>query len=216
VERGRFGGYGGYHGAFRSGLLSFSPFFSSLRRKIGDLSVGTGLTDTLPPLQDAALRISHLLSTLTDSQRQYLIALSSYRASLKDVLARETALRTVVRDREILVGRLIKIGNKKPKENGVEEHLRRVEEAQRELRACESASCLSPSFHFLPCGKEVLMKAADAHSLLARRRTRPRCCQAALVPRLVGESDEEHGRTGEGYGGECKGGGGYFGRVGSG
>ncbi|GAA6043158.1 hypothetical protein JCM8097_004347 [Rhodosporidiobolus ruineniae] len=92
-------------------------------------------------IMDAALRISTLLSTLTDSQRTYLHALTSYRASLKDVLARETALRTVVRDREILVNRLIKIGNKRPKgesERQVEEHVRKVEEAQRELRACET------------------------------------------------------------------------------
>ncbi|GAA5853412.1 hypothetical protein JCM8547_002444 [Rhodosporidiobolus lusitaniae] len=89
-------------------------------------------------IMDAALRISQLLSTCTDAQRSYLHALSIYRASLKDVLARETALRTVVRDREILVNRLIKIGNKRPKDTGVEEHVRKVEEAQTELRACET------------------------------------------------------------------------------
>ncbi|GAA6022964.1 hypothetical protein JCM10207_007731 [Rhodosporidiobolus poonsookiae] len=89
-------------------------------------------------IMDAALRISTLLSTCTDAQRTYLHALSSYRASLKDVLARESALRTVVRDREILVNRLIKIGNKRPKDSGVEEHAAKLEDAQRELRACET------------------------------------------------------------------------------
>ncbi|GAA5890905.1 hypothetical protein JCM6882_008853 [Rhodosporidiobolus microsporus] len=91
-------------------------------------------------IMDAALRISQLLTTCTDAQRSYIHALSLYRTSLKDVLARETALRTVVRDREILVNRLIKIGNKRPKdkEGAVEEHQARLEDAQRELRACET------------------------------------------------------------------------------
>lgn len=68
----------------------------------------------------------------------YLHALSAYRGSLKDILARETALRTVVRDREILVNRLIKVGNKKPKEGHEREHELKLEDAQRELQACES------------------------------------------------------------------------------
>ncbi|BGP12998.1 hypothetical protein JCM10213_007989 [Rhodosporidiobolus nylandii] len=89
-------------------------------------------------IMDAALRVSSLLQNCTDAQRSYLASLALYRASLKDVLARETALRTVVRDREILVNRLIKIGNKKPKEDKEQEHYDRLEDAQRELRACET------------------------------------------------------------------------------
>ncbi|BGP21898.1 hypothetical protein JCM10295v2_000775 [Rhodotorula toruloides] len=95
-------------------------------------STGTG------DLMDAAIRISQLLSTITDSQRLYLTSLTTYRSSLKDVLAREQALRTVVRDREILVNRLIKIGNKKPKDGAEREHEAKVEDAQRELQACET------------------------------------------------------------------------------
>jgi hypothetical protein len=98
--------------------------------------------------QDAAIRISQLLSTITDSQRLYLTSLTSYRSALKDVLAREQALRTVVRDREILVNRLIKIGNKRPKDGGERDHEAKLEDAQRELRACESAS---RSFPFVQC-----------------------------------------------------------------
>ncbi|GAA5974039.1 hypothetical protein JCM11641_008228 [Rhodosporidiobolus odoratus] len=89
-------------------------------------------------IMDAALRISQLLSTCTDAQRSYLTSLAVYRGSLKDVLARETALRTVVRDREILVNRLIKLGNKRPKDNGIDEHQAKLDDAQRELRACET------------------------------------------------------------------------------
>uniref|UniRef100_A0A0K3CK34 Uncharacterized protein n=1 Tax=Rhodotorula toruloides TaxID=5286 RepID=A0A0K3CK34_RHOTO len=95
-------------------------------------STGTG------DLMDAAIRISQLLSTITDSQRLYLTSLTTYRSSLKDVLAREQALRTVVRDREILVNRLIKIGNKRPKDGGEREHEAKLEDAQRELQACET------------------------------------------------------------------------------
>lgn len=89
-------------------------------------------------LQEISIRISQLLAACTDSQRQYLNSLSAYRTSLKDVLERETGLRTIVRDREILVGRLIKLGNKKPAESGLESHQSKLEDAQRELSACES------------------------------------------------------------------------------
>lgn len=90
--------------------------------------------------QDAAIRISQLLANCTDAQRLYLQALGTYRSSLKEIMARETALRTVVRDREILVNRLIKVGNKKPKEGHEREHEMKLEDAQRELQACESES----------------------------------------------------------------------------
>ncbi|GAA5979913.1 hypothetical protein JCM10908_001463 [Rhodotorula pacifica] len=89
-------------------------------------------------LMDAAIRISQLLGNCTEAQRLYLHALSAYRVSLKEILARETALRTVVRDREILVNRLIKVGNKKPKEGHEREHELKLEDAQRELQACET------------------------------------------------------------------------------
>lgn len=44
-----------------------------------------------------------------------------------------------MRDREILVGRLIKLGNKKPTDSGFDSHSLKLEDAQRELAACESA-----------------------------------------------------------------------------
>jgi len=93
-----------------------------------------------PDLMDAAIRISQLIATCSDSQRLYLQALSAYRAALKEVLAREQALRTVLRDREILVNRLIKIGNKKVKDGQEADHQHKLDDAQRELQACESAS----------------------------------------------------------------------------
>jgi hypothetical protein len=208
LERRWFGGHGRHHGS------SFPPFSLFLFKPT--------LTNS-PTTQDAALRISHLLSSCTDAQRSYLLALTSYRASLKDVLARETALRTVVRDREILVNRLIKIGNKRPKDSGVEEHLRKVEEAQRELRACESTFLPFLSLYFISFFFTLLASPSSANpslpltrSLPPRRRTLPRRCQAPFVPRLTRFEDEEYGRTREGDGGELEGGGRYSGRVGSG
>lgn len=89
-------------------------------------------------LMDASMRITQLLAACADSQRLYLSSISAYRTSLKDVLERETTLRTVVRDREILVGRLIKLGNKKPGDSALDSHQSKLEDAQRELAACET------------------------------------------------------------------------------
>lgn len=43
-----------------------------------------------------------------------------------------------MRDREILVGRLIKLGNKKPNDSGLDKHQQQLDEAHRELAGCES------------------------------------------------------------------------------
>lgn len=96
--------------------------------------------------QDVSIRITQLLAACSDSQRTYLASISAYRGSLKEVLEREATLRTVVRDREILVGRLIKLGNKKPSDSAVETHQAKLEDSQRELAACECTSALS-NFH---------------------------------------------------------------------
>ena len=87
--------------------------------------------------QDISLRISQLLSACSDSQRSYTHALSAYRSSLQQVLEREMALKTVVRDREILVSRMIKLNNKKPADSALAAHQAKIEDAQRELTACE-------------------------------------------------------------------------------
>ncbi|KAK4054728.1 hypothetical protein OIV83_000652 [Microbotryomycetes sp. JL201] len=88
--------------------------------------------------QDISVRISQLLAACGESQKAYINALSAWRASLKDVLDRENSLRTVVRDREILVGRLIKLGNKKPSDSGMDKHQSQLDDAHRELAACET------------------------------------------------------------------------------
>ncbi|GAA5839089.1 hypothetical protein JCM3766R1_002254 [Sporobolomyces carnicolor] len=89
-------------------------------------------------IMDASTQITQLLSSLTDTQRSYLNALTLYRSALKEVHGREVALKTVVRDREILVNRVIKLGNKKPKDEQLHSHQLKLEDAQRELTACET------------------------------------------------------------------------------
>ncbi|KAL8286822.1 hypothetical protein RQP46_004350 [Phenoliferia psychrophenolica] len=89
-------------------------------------------------MRDVSIRISQLLSACTTSQRAYLTALSAYRHSLKAILEREAAIRTVIRDREILIGRVVKLGNKKPGDSALASHEAKVEDAQRELAACEN------------------------------------------------------------------------------
>ncbi|GAA5961927.1 hypothetical protein JCM3765_006440 [Sporobolomyces pararoseus] len=89
-------------------------------------------------IMDASTQITQLLSSLTDTQRSYLNALTLYRSALKEVHGREIALKTVVRDREILVNRVIKLGNKKPKDEQLHSHQLKLEDAQRELTACET------------------------------------------------------------------------------
>lgn len=125
---------------------------------------------------DAAIRISQLIATCSDSQRLYLQALSAYRAALKEVLAREQALRTVLRDREILVNRLIKIGNKKVKDGQEADHQHKLDDAQRELQACESAS---PSLTPLSLDRTLTPRTLFAQRSCRRRRSLSRPPSAA-------------------------------------
>ncbi|GAA95560.1 uncharacterized protein L969DRAFT_92691 [Mixia osmundae IAM 14324] len=93
-----------------------------------------------PDLMDVSMRVSTLLGNCAESQATYIHSLDAYRHSLKDVLAREEDIRTILRDREILVSRLIKLGAKRPtSERDAEAHLRKTEDAKVELAACEMA-----------------------------------------------------------------------------
>lgn len=87
------------------------------------------------------MRVSALLTECADSQRTYLQALSSYRASLKDVLEREKEVRTILRDREILVTRVLRLSSKRPghSEKAAEAYNVKIDEASKELGACEAA-----------------------------------------------------------------------------
>lgn len=72
-------------------------------------------------------QLADLLHDVSDAQNNYLEAIKGYREALKDVADREASIRTIVKDRDILVSRLIKASKK----NGDVPH------AQRELTACE-------------------------------------------------------------------------------
>lgn len=87
------------------------------------------------------MRISSLLTKCCDAQRLFLSSLSAYRTSLKDVLTRESDIRYILRDREILRSRLVKLSSKRPSgtDAAMDAHDRKMDEAQRELIACEDA-----------------------------------------------------------------------------
>ena len=73
-------------------------------------------------------------------QSTHVAAIEGYRAALKDVADREASIRSVVRDRDILVGRLIKASNKAASSShskSPEERAEKVAVARRELHACE-------------------------------------------------------------------------------
>lgn len=93
--------------------------------------------------QEASQHISQLLAACADSQRNYYEALAAYRNALKDVLDRESDVRVVLRDRGLLVDRVIKLSNKKPSDSARDKHEQKLLDAQRELAGCESEHRLS-------------------------------------------------------------------------
>ncbi|KAJ1022564.1 hypothetical protein NDA16_003553 [Ustilago loliicola] len=98
-------------------------------------------TSEAPDISKASQMLSEILASVADAQRTHVQALEGYRSALKDVLDREQSIRSVVRDRDILVGRLIKASKKKvsKKDSGLSqgEKMEKVNAAQRELHACE-------------------------------------------------------------------------------
>jgi len=99
-----------------------------------------GLSET-PDLGQATGHVSRMLESVVNAQKTYAYALNQYRESLKDMLDREQSIRSIVRDRDILMNRVIKISQRKPTRremmNGEEEYQARIFDAQRELQACE-------------------------------------------------------------------------------
>lgn len=98
-------------------------------------------TSEAPDISRAAQALAEILASVADAARTHVQALEGYRSALKDVLDREQSIRSVVRDRDILVGRLIKASKKKisKKDSGLsqDEKMEKVNAAQRELHACE-------------------------------------------------------------------------------
>ncbi|KAE8221059.1 hypothetical protein CF319_g5525 [Tilletia indica] len=95
-------------------------------------------------ISSAAAEIAEGLASVAITQRTHVQAIEGYRAALKDVLDREHSIRSIVRDRDILVKRLIKADQKRAKTAGSDptkdsERYQKHLFAQRELAACEDA-----------------------------------------------------------------------------
>ena len=63
-------------------------------------------TGDSPDVLTASNRVCELFDEAFEAQRTYLIGLNNYRASLKDVAAREAEIRVIMRDRDIFVSRV--------------------------------------------------------------------------------------------------------------
>jgi hypothetical protein len=97
-------------------------------------------TSEAPDVADASAHLGNLLAASAEVQSTHVSAIEGYRAALKDVADREASIRTVVRDRDILVGRLVKASQKSASSSSKktpEERADKVAKAQRELLACE-------------------------------------------------------------------------------
>ena len=99
-----------------------------------------GISET-PDLDHASGIVSQALESAANAQKTYAQALDQYNASLRDMLDREQSIRSIVRDRDILMSRVIKMTQRKPTRwelmKGEEDHQARVIDAQNELQACE-------------------------------------------------------------------------------
>lgn len=81
------------------------------RERIGSIpSIPTTSPDLDYPATADVLTVSNrvceLFDDAADAQKTYLISLQNYRASLKDVAAREQEIRIILRDRDIFVSRV--------------------------------------------------------------------------------------------------------------
>lgn len=99
-----------------------------------------GISET-PDLDHASGIVSQALESAANAQKTYAQALDQYNASLRDMLDREQSIRSIVRDRDILMSRVIKMTQRKPTRwelmKGEEDHQERVFDSQNELQACE-------------------------------------------------------------------------------
>ena len=71
-----------------------------------DLDLLLADTGDSPDVLTASNRVCELFDEAFDAQKTYLIGLNNYRASLKDVSAREGEIRVIMRDRDIFVSRV--------------------------------------------------------------------------------------------------------------
>lgn len=85
------------------------------------------------------MRVSALMMECADTQRNFGQALASYRDSLNDVLIRQKDVNTILRDRQILVDRVLRLSQERPSDKKHEKHAEKLDAASKELGACETA-----------------------------------------------------------------------------
>lgn len=85
------------------------------------------------------MRVSALMMESADNQRSYGQAIGNFRQSLENLLERQKEVQTILRDREILVNRVLRLSQKRPSDKEHEKHAAKLDEASRELGACETA-----------------------------------------------------------------------------
>ncbi|KAA1077207.1 hypothetical protein PGT21_002054 [Puccinia graminis f. sp. tritici] len=88
---------------------------------------------------DVLNQVSQLLSQSVKAQNQYAIALADYRGSLKEITIRESNLRNIKREREILLKRLLKLNKQSSIANPTHSlHLQiKLDDAKREVSICQ-------------------------------------------------------------------------------
>lgn len=97
-------------------------------------------TSEAPEVEDISSQIARLLSACAEIQDTYVTAVQGYRRALKDIADAEVSIRSIVRDRDILVSRLIKASNKiakNPNKYTPERGAEKVANARKELQVCE-------------------------------------------------------------------------------
>ncbi|PLW35703.1 hypothetical protein PCASD_13106 [Puccinia coronata f. sp. avenae] len=84
-------------------------------------------------------QVSHLLTKSVKAQNQYAIALADYRGCLKEIMIRESTLRSIQRQREILLKRLLKLNKQSTLTHPAHSlHLNiKLDDAKRELSVCQ-------------------------------------------------------------------------------
>lgn len=85
------------------------------------------------------MRVSALMMETAEQQREFGSAIGNFRESLRNLLERQKDVQTIVRDREILVNRTLRLSAKKPSDKDHDKHMAKLDEASRELGACEQA-----------------------------------------------------------------------------
>lgn len=88
---------------------------------------------------DVLNQVSQLLSQSVKAQNQYAIALADYRGALKEITIRESNLRNIKREREILLKRLLKLNKQSSIANPTNSlHLQiKLDDAKREVSICQ-------------------------------------------------------------------------------